>query len=410
MKFSQILIIIIALLSLVSCRPDRGDDDFANPEDLDIVDINEIDMPDNPTFPDNPSNPVTGSMEELGRLLFWDPILSGENDVACATCHHPNFGYADGRALPIGVGGVGLGPTRQDAGPNQIGLVNRNSPTILNTAFNGMKNNGNFDPENAPMFWDNRANSLEEQALGPLESFEEMRGHAFDADVAVETILQRLRSNDQYQTLFANAFGNTNAINSVNLAHAIATFERSIVATNSPFDDFMAGDQNAMTQAQIRGLNEFQRIGCDDCHSGPMFSDFELHVVGVPDHNLLAESDSGANGTYAFRTPTLRNLGFTGPYFHNGVGQNLRQTIQFYRTVSGGGGGGGNGGGGNGGLNINNNLDRNDLDNDVRNLNNFNNNDIDDIVAFIQALNDPDFDRTIPASVPSGLNPGGNID
>ena len=158
-------------------------------------------------------------------------------------------------------------------------------------------------------------------------------------------------------------------------------------------------------------MDRFQDIGCDDCHSGPMFSDFELHVVGVPDNNLLATSDSGANGTYAFRTPTLRNLNETGPYFHNGVGSTLQQTIQFYITARnfarGNNGGGGQGGGG---LNVNPNIVANDIDNDIQNLQDFNNNDIQDIIAFIQALDDPGFDRTIPATVPSGLNPGGNID
>lgn len=404
MKSIQFL--IFASLLLVSCQKD--DNSNSN-----ITDINEID-------PNGNGNNLPGgtvnnnSMVTLGRLLFWDPILSGEKDIACATCHHPDFGYSDGRALPIGVGGQGLGPNRIDVVNDDIGLVGRNSPTIINTNFNGISANGNFDPAQAPMFWDNRLRSLEAQALGPLLSFEEMRGHAFGESVALDSIVLRLQNIGQYNTLFTNAFGVNNSINAENIGIAIAAFERTILATNSPFDEFQAGNQNAMTQAQIRGMNRFQDIGCDDCHSGPMFSDFELHVVGVPDHDLLATSDSGANGTYAFRTPTLRNLNETGPYFHNGVGRNLQQTIQFYITARnfarGNNGGGGGPGGGNGGLNVNPNVDRNDIDNEVRNLQNFNNNDIQDIIAFIQALDDPGFDRMIPASVPSGLHPGGNID
>ena len=164
-----------------------------------------------------------------------------------------------------------------------------------------------------------------------------------------------------------------------------------------------------MTQQQIRGMDRFRQIGCDDCHGGPMFSDWELHVLGVPDIPLLGGTDAGADGTYAFRTPTLRNLSETGPYFHNGVAMNLQDVMIFYRNARGNGGGPGGGGPG-GGLDVNPNVAPNQLDQDLRNLGNFNNNDIADIIAFIEALNDPDFDRRIPNRVPSGLNPGGNID
>jgi cytochrome c peroxidase len=407
MRSIQIIIFASFLFVFTACQKD----DATNTE-TNIIDINEIDPNGNGnSLPGGTGTVNNNSMVTLGRLLFWDPILSGEKDVACATCHHPDFGYADGRALPIGVGGEGLGPSRIDATNDDIGLVGRNSPTIINTNFNGISANGNFDPAQAPMFWDNRLRSLEAQALGPLLSFEEMRGHALSENVALDSLVNRLINIGQYNTLFTAAFGINNSITSTNIATAIATFERTIIATESPFDKFQTGNQNALSQAQIRGMDRFQDIGCDDCHSGPMFSDFELHVVGVPDNNLLATSDSGANGTYAFRTPTLRNLNETGPYFHNGVGSTLQQTIQFYITARnfarGNNGGGGQGGGG---LNVNPNIAANDIDNDIQNLQDFNNNDIQDIIAFIQALDDPGFDRTIPATVPSGLNPGGNID
>lgn len=395
MKLIQILS-LLSILTLVACQPD--DDIFIDNGDL--VDIN------NGNNTGNNGGVNMNDLEELGRLLFWDPILSGGLDVSCATCHHPDFGYADGRSLPIGVGGRGLGPNRIDVVDDGVGLVGRNAPTILNTAFNGMDENGNYNPALAPMFWDNRAFSLEEQALLPLHSFEEMRGHAFDESVTLDSIVARLEANNEYQSLFAAAYGQNNAINSNNIGEAIAAFERTITATNSPFDLYQAGDNNAMTQQQIRGLNRLQAVGCMDCHSGPMFSDFELHVLAVPDNPMLAESDRGANGTYAFRTPTLRNLGETGPFFHSGVADNLQEVMQFYRNIRGNGGNGG----GPGGLNRNPNVNQNQLDQDIRNLNNFDNNDIDDIIAFIEALNDPDFDRRIPTTVPSGLNPGGDID
>lgn len=398
MKVLQISSVFFCLFLLGACQNEE-----LTIDDNDVPDINDL--------PTNGGGQVDIEVAELGRLLFYDPILSGERDVACATCHHPDFAYADGRALSIGIEGAGLGPQRVHLSNEQNGFVRRNAPTVINTAFNGMNENGFFDPATAPMFWDNRTESLEAQALGPIESFEEMRGHAFDADVAVETIIERLEANTEYRILFNAAFNNPGNISSDHIGTAIAEFERSIVATDSNFDRFRAGDQNAMSQAAIRGMNRFNQIGCDDCHSGPMFSDFELHVLGVPDHPLLEESDTGAGGTYAFRTPTLRNLSDTGPYFHNGVGGNLQETIRFYITARGfANGGNGNGGGGGNNLPVNDNVNRNDIDPDIEDLNNFNNNDIQDIIAFIEALNDPNFDRRIPDSVPSGLQVGGNID
>ncbi|MFK7907566.1 MAG: cytochrome-c peroxidase [Chitinophagales bacterium] len=356
--------------------------------------LQSIDPSDNIAFPQK---------VELGRMLFWDPILSGGKDVACVTCHHPNFGYADGRDLSIGVGGIGLGPNRRDNSNGAFGIVPRNAPTIINTAFNGIDENGDVVPEAAPMFWDLRVRSLEQQALRPTESFVEMRGHAYSEDIAVDSIVQRLRQITGYQTLFRNVFGNTNnAINDETIAQAIAAFERSIIANDSPFDRFARGDNNAMTQQQMNGMQRFNQAGCDDCHNGPMFSDYELHVLAVPENNQLDAPDRGADNTFAFRTPTLRNLNVTGPFFHNGVANSLNDVVNFYRRISGGN----NNNAGN--LNPNPNVNRNQIDNDARNLN-LNNNDVQAITAFLGALNDDNFDRTIPNSVPSGLPVGGRI-
>ena len=199
MKLNQIMIITSSLLIFSSCQKDNDN----NTGDNNIVDINQVD-------PNGNGNINNNSMVTLGKLLFWDPILSGEKDVACATCHHPDFGYSDGRELPIGVGGEGLGPARIDAVNDNISLAGRNSPTIINTIFNGISPNGNFDPATAPMFWDNRVKSLETQALGPLLSFVEMRGHAFGEAVALDSIVNRLQNIGEYNTLFTDAFGNNN--------------------------------------------------------------------------------------------------------------------------------------------------------------------------------------------------------
>lgn len=372
----------------------------------DIVDNNVLDdrgLPQNVVSPAD--NGLTAAKVELGRLLFWDPVLSGEQDVSCATCHHPQFGYADGRALPIGVGGVGLGPARRDGVNDDIDLVSRNSPSIINTAFNGIDDQGNVSPNQAPMFWDNRANGLEEQALMPLHSFEEMRGHAFAEDETLEVIVDRINAIATYRNQFQQIFGGNDAVTSTNIGKAIAAFERTIVANNSPFDQYARGDQNALTAQQIQGLNRFDAVGCADCHSGSMFSDFDLHTLGVPDNPLLDFSDTGANGNYDFRTPSLRNLNTTGPYFHNGVAGNLTDVLNFYRRIQGNGGGPG---GGPGNLNPNPNVAPNQRDADIRDLR-LNNNDVPAIAAFLQSLNDESFDRQIPASVPSGLQVGGNI-
>ena len=383
MKLSWFL--LSAALLLIACR---SDDDFNT----------------GGAIPSFPVDHTDVSISELGRLLFYDPILSGNRDVSCATCHHPSEGYADGRALSLGIDATGLGTNRTPNDPgNIVGFVRRNSPTIVNTRFNGMDEDGIFNPTTAPMFWDNRMQSLENQALGPIADFAEMRGHAFDETVAVDSILQRLRDNETYTALFAGAFNNNNSITSENLARAIAEFERGIVATNSPWDQFQAGDNNAVSQAARRGFQRFNQIGCNDCHSGPMFSDYQLHTLGVPDHNLLDTPDTGADNNFAFRTPTLRNLGETGPYFHNGVGNDLAETIRFYNTARGFANGGPGNAPGNNGLRINPNVNRNQIDNDIRNLQPINNNDVQDILAFLEALHDPNFDREIPTSLPSGL-------
>lgn len=376
----------------------NGNNGGNNGMDTNILD--DRGLPQNVVSPAN--NPLTAAKIELGRLLFWDPILSGEQDIACASCHHPEFGYADGRRLPIGVGGVGLGPARRDAVNDDIGLVQRNSPTIVNTAFNGINEQGNVNPNQAPMFWDNRANSLETQALLPLLSFEEMRGHAFGEDEALDVIVARINSISAYREQFSQVFGTNNPVNSMNIGKAIAAFERSIVANDSPFDRYARGEEDALTPQQIRGLNRFDAVGCADCHSGPMFSDFDLHILAVPDSPLLDFSDTGANNRYQFRTPSLRNLNTTGPYFHNGVAGSLTAVLNFYRTIQG------NDGNGPGNLNPNPNVPRNQIDQDARNLR-LNNNDVQAIVSFLESLNDENFDRQIPATVPSGLPVGGNI-
>ena len=348
-------------------------------------------------------NPTTPERVALGRLLFWDPILSGQKDVACATCHHPDLGYADGLDLSIGANGVGLGASRAFDADHSSRLVKRNSQSILNVAFNGLTAGAGATPAAAPMFWDLRVRSLEAQALEPLKALEEMRGSAFPEDRAIAAVVSRLAGNAEYRRLFARAFGGTTAVSEANLGRALAAFQRTLVAANTPFDRYMRGETGALSAEQVRGMERFESAGCIQCHSGPMFSDFASHVLGVPDSAKLSESDSGVNHTYAFRTPSLRNLGSTAPYMHNGAFATLPEVINFYQRVSRGGGRGGRGG-----RAVNPNVSRDQIDPLARALN-MRGRGQRDLVAFLRALDDLSFDRTVPARVPSGLPVGGRL-
>jgi cytochrome c peroxidase len=351
-------------------------------------------------------------IEELGRLLFWDPILSGDRTVACASCHHPNFAYTDGRALPLGVGALGIGPDRRDATNGQILPVRRNAPTLLNAALNGLEGRRRgrrsetaprlelVDQASAPMFWDSRTRSLESQALEPLRAFDEMRGDVYPEEEAVDSVVMRLRSVPEYVALFAEAFGTQQPLEAAQLGAAIAAFERTLVAVNSPLDRFRAGDVDALTPVQRRGLEEFQQAGCDECHSGPMFSDYDLRTLGVAENSAVSDPDTGA-GRFRFRTPSLRNVALTAPYMHNGTLATLDDVLRFYdngrsenpavATRRGNREGG----------------QVATVDNDFRRVDNLSEGEIREIIAFLEALTDPEFDRTIPVRVPSGLPPGG---
>jgi cytochrome c peroxidase len=358
-----------------------------------------------PTSPIAPAdNPSTPERVALGRLLFWDPILSGQKDVACATCHHPAFGYSDGLDLSIGANGTGLGPGRAFVTGHTPRLVKRNSQTILNVAFNGLTAGGDAVPAAAPMFWDLRVRSLEAQALEPIKAAEEMRGDAHPEDRAVPAAVSRLNAIPEYRRLFARAFGGSRPVDEGNLGRALAAFQRTLVASNSPFDRYMRGDTTALSLEQIRGMERFQSVGCINCHNGPMFSDFATHVLAVPDNAKLPESDSGVNKTYAFRTPSLRNLSATAPYMHNGALATLGEVANFYRRISRGGGR--RGGGGARGVNAQLSPDR--IDPLARQLN-MRGGGQQDLIAFLRALDDPHFDQTVPERVPSGLLVGGRL-
>lgn len=343
-------------------------------------------LPEAPMAPSD--NMMTPEKINLGKLLFWDPILSGNKDIACVSCHHPQHGWSENLDLSIGVGGTGLSAARK----NGV-LVNRNAPTVLNTAFNGINSEGIQNPELAPMFWDSRNSSLEEQAIQPLLSAEEMRGNNISESAILDTIIQRLNNIPQYVSLFEQAFGESQ-INEENIGKAIASFERTLIAPNSRFDKYVNGDEQALSSLELRGMINFIEVGCDNCHNGPMFSDFEMHVLTVPENEKLTTPDDG-NGNFAFRTPSLRNLEFTAPYMHNGSFETLEQVLGFYDRLDDD--------------SQNSNVPYESRDEKLKQLQ-FADDKTESIIAFIKSLSDQNFDVEIVDEVPSGLSPGGNID
>ena len=329
------------------------------------------------------SNQSNKEKVALGKLLFWDPILSGDRDIACASCHHPSNAYAENIDLSIGVGGIGLSKDR-----HMGKLIKRNAPTIINTAFNGIDVNNQYNPSDTVMFWDNRASNLEDQAMAVLLTDVEMRGQNYSEEEIIDELVYRLTENEEYLALFTEAFGDSQ-ITGERIVKAIAAFERSILSFDSPFDRYARGDDSALDSEQIRGLNAFIDAGCNSCHSGPMFSDFELHALPISKNKKLIEEgiiDEGLDGK--FRTPSLRNVALTAPYMHNGTENSLIDAISFYDDIS----------------NPQNDPDLGSLDfEDVEDET------LEAIEAFLEALTDQSFDKTVPESVPSGLNPGGDI-
>ncbi len=321
----------------------------------------------------------TPAKVELGRLLFFDPILSTTQQVACATCHHPQHGWADGRPTPLGVHGVGLGPQRRLAQNAAFLPMTRNTPTILNAAFNGIESGKDYDAGNAPMFWDNRVQGgLEAQALHPIRSREEMRGDGGDETQAIAAMVGRLKAVPEYGRLFAGE------ITAPRVAEALAAYERTLITPDAPFDRFMRGDKAAMTAEQQQGMRAFEKAGCVLCHNGPMFSDYKLHSIGLTD---------SATNRHEFRTPSLRNLKHTAPYMHHGGSTTLDEVLLFYdrlmdqaaETLEGG-----------------DESTLPPLDPLLRQMNMLPE-DHAPIAAFLEALNDDGYDRSVPERVPSGL-------
>jgi len=247
-------------------------------------------------------NPWSTEKEELGKMLFVDPRLSGSNWISCSTCHNPGLGFSDG--LPRAIGN----------GQNELG---RHSPTIINSGYSTLQ------------FWDGRAQSLEEQALGPIQAAGEMNQN-------MDALLKELKAIPGYVRLFEKVFDKS-SITPENIGRAIATFERSVISKNSVYDKYWQGDKLAMSASAVDGMNLFfGKAKCSICHNGPNFSDGKFHNIGGKQQGPLKEDLGRYNVTKqnsdkgAFKTPGLRHITKTAPYMHDGSLHTLGAVVDFY--------------------------------------------------------------------------------
>ncbi len=259
-------------------------------------------------------NPTTPAKVKLGQALFFDPRFSSTGTVSCNSCHNVMLGGEDNRSNSMGVHG-------QTGG--------RSAPTVWNSGFSSSQ------------FWDGRANTLEDQAKGPVTNPIEMG--MSDLEVA----MNRVRSIPGYQPMFEAAFGKDKPMTVDNAAKAVAAFERTLVTPNSPYDRYVKGDKKAMTEQQVRGMNTFAGVGCTSCHSGAAFNGpsmapgtgFFMKFPTFADNSYVKKYDLMADtgrfqvtqqgaDKHMFKVPTLRNVALTAPYFHNGAVPTLEEAVK----------------------------------------------------------------------------------
>ena len=248
-----------------------------------------------------PDNPYSPAKAELGRLLFFDKRLSADGSVACADCHNPKFAFTDGAPVSTGIRG-------QTGG--------RSAPTVINRAYS------------LEQFWDGRAPTLEEQAKGPIANPIEM-GNTH------ENVVSALQAVPGHRQRFREVFGRED-FTMDHVVKAIATFERTILSGNSPYDRYKAGQKNALSEAQRRGMEVFlEKAKCDQCHFGINFTDGSYANLGVgankPDPDVGRYAVTRRDDDWGkFKTPTLREISHTGPYMHDGSLKTLEEVVEFY--------------------------------------------------------------------------------
>lgn len=248
-------------------------------------------------------NRLTLEKAHLGRRLFFDGVLSRDGSISCASCHLPEHGLASPDPVAIGIGGM---------------RGRRNSPSLYNVAWG------------KSFFWDGRAASLEEQALAPIVSPQELGSD-------LPAVIGRLERHAEYPQLFAAAFpGEPAPISELNLARALASFQRTLVRAGSEVDRFHAAEYAALSAEARQGLWIFESRGfCWQCHSGPNFSDEAFHNTGVgfgkEDRDLgRFEVTSEERHRHQFKTPSLRGVALTAPYMHDGSIKTLEEVVEFY--------------------------------------------------------------------------------
>ena len=299
---------------------------------------------------------------DLGRLLFFDPILSADNSLSCATCHNPARGFSDGMGR-----GVGIGGQRQK----------RSAPSLWNSTFLTRFN------------WDARAESYEQQITGPLFNPTEMG----NSPAAMLAAINRVPA---YRRLFKQAFiDSTPSISIDHVVLALSAFQSSLISLNSRYDQYAHGYHNALNDREIAGLNVFRSFvaRCTQCHTPPLFTNQQIAVIGTPEPADLPR-DIGAEATYqskilrgGFRVPTLRNIATTAPYMHSGRFTTLRQATEFYTLGRGHA------------VPINENL----LLHWHISEPNLNDNELDLLVEFMKTLTDQSLVPKTPKHLPSGL-------
>lgn len=310
-------------------------------------------------------------MENLGKFLFYDKILSGNKNISCATCHHPFAASGDGISLSVGAGGIGLSVMRD---PSHIkARVARNSPHVFNlgaSEFITLFHDGRVEKQPSGFIspaGDDLPNGLNNplavQAMFPVTSDSEMAGEKGEnsiADAVAEgnlisvwqQLAERLQQIDEYVALFIDTFADIKTaedITYVHAANAIASFEAAAFrCINSPFDQYIRGNHDVASQQQIRGADLFYgKARCSSCHSGAFQTDHKFHAIGIPQigpgkgDNLPGYNDghddfgreqvtNNKNDRFKFRTPSLRQVTMTGPWGHDGAYNDLEQMVRHH--------------------------------------------------------------------------------
>ncbi len=318
--------------------------------------------------------PFDENQAKLGQLLFYDPILSGNRNISCGTCHHHDLHTTDGLSLSLGQGGVGIGDDRVVPENNQTirKRMPRNSQALFNLGakeITQLFNDGRVSTDDyygngfntpAEEFLPDGLNSLlAVQSLFPLIGEVEMMGNLEENEISPAVnqridygwplLIERIRNFPDYEPLFVKAFEDVNSFKDIDISHvanALGTFMGSEWQSfDSPFDDYLKGDKNALTPEELEGMRVFFGKGnCSSCHSGKLFTDQGFYALAIPpfgpgrtrkfdlhvrDVGRLAESDR-LEDSYRFRTPSLRNVSLTAPYGHNGAYATLEGIIKHH--------------------------------------------------------------------------------